>query len=255
MKRLLIIFLTAILMLISGCTSDNPSTGDESSRNMRETFSTEDFSRPDDVESLSEKENTTPSQSNESTAGIYPTTEQRSDADTVDVSKADTPPEPKSTENHTPPSESKMPTDISVSIPSAKTPPATENPPVTRLPESEEIKEQEPIDPNPPSVNPSQTTSKPEWNIKKIQKECIQTAQDMGYTLNESLTVDNSSWWNPVSISISDEEEYIRRILSEYIGFHTPDNLSLYGLGEITCFNIYSEKGDEETYRIYFLFA
>lgn len=193
MKRLLILFLATVLMLISDCSSDNHSTDDEIGGNTQEISLTEDSGLPNDTELLPEKETTTPSQSDEKAAGISPTTEQRSDADTVDVSKSGDPSETEPPENHTPPSESKSPNDISVNKPSAETPSATENPPVRQSSETEETKEPEPIVPDPHTVNSSQTNSKPEWNIKKIREECIRTAQDMGYTLNKSLTADNSS--------------------------------------------------------------
>lgn len=182
MKRFLILFLAVMLMLISGCTSDNHSIGDDTGGNTQEISSAEDSDLPGDMESLPEKENTTPSQSDESTAGISPTTEQRSDADTVNVSKADTPSETKPTESHTPPSESKSPADIPASKPSEETPPAAENPPVTQPPETEESKGPEPTAPDPPVVNPPPTASKPEPDMESEYRRIIREVTEYAHS-------------------------------------------------------------------------
>lgn len=127
-------------------------------------------------------------------------------------------------------------------------------------PEAPQQYEPEPVEPEPEQPSETIAESEPKQSIQKanienICKECIRSAQNMGYTLNESLTPNNASWWNPISVSVSDQEENIIRILSGYIEFHTPDNLSMYGFDRITCFNIYIEKESEEIYRFYFLFA
>ena len=137
-----------------------------------------------------------------------------------------------------------------------------ETAPISPQSQPEEIQQYEPkpIEPEPEQSSEKIVESEPKQsihkaNIENIQKECILIAQNMGYTLNESLTPHNASWWNPVSVSVSDQEEHIIRSLSEYIEFHTPDNLSIYGFDRITCFNIYAEKESEGIYRFYFLFA
>lgn len=95
----------------------------------------------------------------------------------------------------------------------------------------------------------------PQISVEDIMKICVCMAEDMGYTRNTAFTPENAAWWNPVTISLKDTKQNIERTLSEYIRFHTPDNLAAYGYDIITCFNIYTEKLEEGAYRIYFLFA
>lgn len=95
----------------------------------------------------------------------------------------------------------------------------------------------------------------PQLSIEDIRAMCVRVAQSMGYTQNTALTPENSAWWNPVAVSVTDKVKGVERSLTEYIHFHTPDNLAAYGLGEITCFNIYAERQEKGVYRIYFLFA
>lgn len=95
----------------------------------------------------------------------------------------------------------------------------------------------------------------PQISVEDIMKICVHIAEGMGYTRNTAFTPENASWWNPITISSKDTKQSIERTLSEYIRFHTPDNLAAYGYDKITCFNIYAEKLEEGTYRIYFLFA
>ena len=92
-------------------------------------------------------------------------------------------------------------------------------------------------------------------SIKDIMEMCVRIAENMGYSRDTTFTPENSAWWNPVTVSVKDTKQNIERTLSEYIRFHTPDNLTAYGYDTITCFNIYAEKQEEGVYRIYFLFA
>lgn len=76
----------------------------------------------------------------------------------------------------------------------------------------------------------------------------------MGYTLDTSLSTQNATWWNPVIASANNQGDALKSNLSQYIRFHTLDNLSAYGLDEISCFNIcYESQGG--SYAIYFVFA
>lgn len=94
-----------------------------------------------------------------------------------------------------------------------------------------------------------------EFDIEAIKADCIGIGQSMGLTLDASLTPDNASWWNPVTASESNQGETLKRNLAGYIRFHTADNLSAYGMDEITHFNIYCEARENGVYSIYFLFA
>lgn len=94
-----------------------------------------------------------------------------------------------------------------------------------------------------------------EFDIEAIKADCIGIGQSMGLTLDTSLTPDTASWWNPVTASQSNQGETLKQNLAGYIRFHTADNLSAYGMDEITHFNIYCEARGNGVYSIYFLFA
>lgn len=94
-----------------------------------------------------------------------------------------------------------------------------------------------------------------EFDINVIRADCIAIGQSMGYTLNASLNPQNATWWNPVTASESNQGSALKSRLDQYIRFHTVDNLSAYGLDEITEFNIYCESMGGGAYAIYFVFA
>ena len=79
--------------------------------------------------------------------------------------------------------------------------------------------------------------------------------QSMGLRLDTSLTPSNASWWNPVTASRSNQGEALKQSLESYIKFHTAENLSAYGIDEISDFNICCEAKGNGEYLIYFLFA
>ncbi len=105
------------------------------------------------------------------------------------------------------------------------------------------------------AANAEASVPVPQISVEDVMEICIRIAKDMGYTRNTAFTSENAAWWNPVTISLKDSKQSIERTLSEYIRFHTLDNLAAYGYDTITCFNIYAEKLKEGAYRIYFLFA
>lgn len=94
-----------------------------------------------------------------------------------------------------------------------------------------------------------------EFDISSIRADCIAIGQGMGYTLNTSLSPQNATWWNPVTASESNQGSGLRSRLEQYIRFHTVENLSAYGLDEITEFNICCESTGGGSYAIYFVFA
>lgn len=113
-----------------------------------------------------------------------------------------------------------------------------------------------------PAETPTQTTSENtktaydfEFDMEAIKADCISIGQSMGLCLDTSLTPSNASWWNPVTASRSNQGEALKQSLESYIKFHTAENLSAYGIDEISDFNIYCEAKGNGEYLIYFLFA
>lgn len=116
---------------------------------------------------------------------------------------------------------------------------------------------------NPPSAEtPTQTASENtktaydfEFDMEAIKADCINIGQSMGLRLDTSLTPSNASWWNPVTASRSNQGEALKQSLESYIKFHTAENLSAYGIDEISDFNICCEAKGNGEYLVYFLFA
>ena len=116
---------------------------------------------------------------------------------------------------------------------------------------------------NPPSAEtPTQTASENtktaydfEFDMEAIKADCINIGQSMGLRLDTSLTPSNASWWNPVTASRSNQGEALKQSLERYIKFHTAENLSAYGIDEISDFNICCEAKGNDEYLVYFLFA
>ena len=114
----------------------------------------------------------------------------------------------------------------------------------------------------PPAETPTQTASENtktaydfEFDMEAIKADCISIGQSMGLRLDTSLTPSNASWWNPVTASRSNQGEALKQSLESYIKFHTAENLSAYGIDEISDFNICCEAKGNGEYLIYFLFA
>lgn len=114
----------------------------------------------------------------------------------------------------------------------------------------------------PPAETPTQTASENtktaydfEFNMEAIKADCISIGQSMGLRLDTSLNPSNASWWNPVTASRSNQGEALKQSLESYIKFHTAENLSAYGIDEISDFNICCEAKGNSEYLIYFLFA
>ena len=114
----------------------------------------------------------------------------------------------------------------------------------------------------PPAEAPTQAASENtktaydfEFDMVAIKADCISIGQSMGLRLDTSLTPSNASWWNPVTASRSNQGEALKQSLESYIKFHTAENLSAYGIDEISDFNICCEARGNGEYLIYFLFA
>ena len=107
----------------------------------------------------------------------------------------------------------------------------------------------------PPAETQPKTAYDYEFDINAIRADCIAIGQSMGYTLNTSLSPQNATWWNPITASEANQGSGLRSRLEQYIRFHTVENLSAYGLDEITEFNICCESTGGGSYAIYFVFA
>lgn len=129
--------------------------------------------------------------------------------------------------------------------PKSTEPPA---PPATTEPSAPAVVE-------PPVETQPKTAYDYEFDIGAIRSDCISIGQNMGYSLNTSLTPQNATWWNPVTASESNQGSTLKSNLEQYIRFHTLGNLSAYGLDEITEFNICCESRGGGAYAIYFVFA
>ena len=148
--------------------------------------------------------------------------------------------------------------------PTAETKPApaqTEKPQETTKPSTETpppAQTQPPVEEQ-PQTTPEETKPKSaydfEFDIEAIKADCIGIGRGMGLSLDSSLTPSNSTWWNPVTASQSNQGTALKQSLESYITFHTAANLSAYGMDEITVFNIYCEARGNGSYSIYFLFA
>ena len=132
--------------------------------------------------------------------------------------------------------------DAPAEVPAPTEPPATTEPPI-------------PAETEPPVETQPKTAYDYEFDINAIRADCIAIGQGMGYTLNTSLSPQNATWWNPITASESNQGSGLRSRLEQYIRFHTVENLSAYGLDEITEFNICCESIGGGSYAIYFVFA
>lgn len=172
-------------------------------------------------------------------------TDTSKDADTskdtdTNPSQTTTPPADTSTESK--PTEETKPTETTkpseTEKPKEPTPPAEETKP-------EETKPQEPTD---PYAYP--------FNIEQIRRDCIALGRSYGFTLDESLTPNNSSWAGAETASSNTQGTRLKRLLTEMVEYYSPAYREDMGLPavNITAFNIYCESTGNGTYRIYFLF-
>ena len=129
----------------------------------------------------------------------------------------------------------------------AEPPAPTETPATTELPVP--VETEQPVETEP------KTAYDYEFDINAIRADCIAIGQSMGYTLNTSLSPQNATWWNPITATEANQGSGLRSRLEQYIRFHTVENLSAYGLDEITEFNICCDSPGGGTYVIYIVFA
>ena len=94
------------------------------------------------------------------------------------------------------------------------------------------------------------------FNISQIRQDCIAQAKSYGFTLDESLTSNNSSWSGAETANANTQGTRLKRFLGELVEYYSPAYRESMGLPEanITAFNIYFEALGNNNYRIYFLF-
>lgn len=243
MRKIIIAMLLALIM-ISGCSniSTAPKENDYNELVMEieaaaETESSESISFSESEESEAQETDTNPETEAEVTERVCETAAQDAPAEHTGIEASVT--ESAAETNSSPtekPQETTKPT--AEAIPPAQT--------------QQSVEEQ-------PQTTPEETKPKSaydfEFDIEAIKADCICIGQAMGLSLDSSLTPSNSTWWNPVTASQSNQGEALKRSLESYITFHTADHLSAYGMDEITVFNIYCEARGNGSYSIYFLFA
>lgn len=253
MKRLCLFLLIAALLFACGCSSDKP-TGGESS--MQAQVSSEEGSKtPESSQtdpSSTTEETTTSSQPEESTAGISPTTDTRSDAEsgkTTGTSSQGTAEEPKA------PEQTRAPESTSGTTASQ---PVSSNPPVT--PPSEE----KPTAPEPEvSEQPEPVKSIYDYpfDIESIKAEMIQIGvEEMGwrhqthYNDGTPVTPDNSSWSETVVANQNIQGERLKKQLYELMTLFTDEFRASYGGAPIREFTVYSEPLGNGAYVFYLLY-
>ena len=277
MKKSLIITVAIVLLCLCGCEAVVPvqessephktsnllltTTAVTESKEMLEATTTssvdinvpemndEESGTPTDVEITDEKAiETVTKEEPRSSESVQPSFEVV-EADTS--SEQDELSAPMSTD---PPTETKQPKPTEPPAPPAPTEPAPPEPPALTEPPTP-TEPPAPVETEPPVETQPKTAYDYEFDINAIRADCIAIGQSMGYTLNTSLTPQNATWWNPVTASESSQGSALRSRLDQYIRFHTVENLSAYGLDEITEFNIYCESIGGGSYAIYFVFA
>lgn len=176
----------------------------------------------------------------------------------ADTSKDTNPPQtttpPADTSTESKPTEETKPTETTkpseTEKPKDPTPSAEETKPEETKPPVEETKPEEtkPQEPTDPYAYP--------FNIEQIRRDCIALGRSYGFTLDESLTPNNSSWAGAETASSNTQGTRLKRLLTEMVEYYSPAYREDMGLPavNITAFNIYCESTGSGTYRIYFLF-
>lgn len=232
-------------------------SGSDDSTVNNTTGAPTDVSEPDTTESSQTGTPNTPDirPSGGSTGTGSNKTDTSKDADTsndTNPPQATTPPADTSTESK--PTEETKPTETTkpseTEKPNDPTPPAEETKPEETKPPVEETKPEEtkPQEPTDPYAYP--------FNIEQIRRDCIALGRSYGFTLDESLTPNNSSWAGAETASSNTQGTRLKRLLTEMVEYYSPAYREDMGLPavNITAFNIYCESTGNGTYRIYFLF-
>ena len=268
-KRLTPMIVCALLFSLTGCAADN--TAQMLHDNAEVTVNTEAVTEPSaDTQTVTltaetaEKEmpaqpaSTEAPQTSEAPE-TDPTRESEPPKQTEPSKQAESAETPRSSDQSQP-TESEKPVESQPEPAKPTEPPKeTEQPKPAEPPAPTEspapVEPPAPVETEPPAETQPKTAYDYEFDINAIRADCIAIGQSMGYTLNTSLTPQNATWWNPVTASESNQGSSLRSALEQYIRFHTVANLSVYGMDEITEFNICCESRGGGSYAIYFVFA
>ena len=252
MKKQIIAGMMLLVLTVSGCSavSTAPTTINELAEETRAEAETKGT---DSILSSESKETDAPvgSKTPEETESPESTAVPKTAASQPIAEEAPKAPKPAASVS----SESKEPAAETTPAPTEQPQAVQQEPQETQQPTTETP----PPAPPQPTAAPEETKPKTaydyEFDIAAIKADCIGIGQSMGLNLDSSLTPDNAAWWNPVTVSQSNQGEALKQSLESYITFHTAANLGSYGMDEITDFNIYYEARGNGEYLIYFLFA
>lgn len=292
MKRITAILICILLCVsIAGCSSNSGSV--DSSLSLVSEFEedkqteTTDSSVPDKSETDDSKVTTTTDENSNATDPDKTVGTQTGTPNTPDIrpsggstgtgsNKAESSKEPDTSTETNPPQTTTSPeTDATTeSTPKEESKPAE----TTKPTETEEPKDTTPPieETKPEETTPPTETTKPEeteppaetvpqepadpyaypFNIEQIRQDCIALGRSYGFTLDESLTPNNSSWAGAETASSNTQGTRLKRLLTEMVEYYSPAYREDMGLPavNITTFNIYFESTGNGTYRIYFLF-
>lgn len=262
MKRITVILLCILLCIsIVGCTANTgspiSSTPTASTVSVTETIDNEKQTEAEvgssettdvGVESVSDTAATSSTDKEVPPATDRPTSFPESEkADTS--KKPDTSAEEKKPETSAPTESEKKPNETRPQeTKPEETKPQETTPPKDETKHPEESKSTEPEQPADPYAYP--------FDINQIRRDCIAQGKSYGFTLDESLTPNNSSWSGAETASANTQGTRLKSFLSELVEYYSPAYRESMGLSEvnITAFNIYVEDLGNNTYRIYFLF-
>lgn len=240
MRKQIFAALTVLMLLMTCGCSDTTVVPEKSSEVVSKTESSAESKIESSVLSSESKETATPSSSPTATPKAETSKPPKDESKPAETTPAVTAPK----ENQT---TAMAKREESVKAPAMVEPPKETPKPATPTPKPtpEPVLE---------VVQPKSAYDAP-FDIGTIQSDCIGIGYGMGLSYDGSLTPSNSTWWNPVTASSSNQGSALRQNLENYIYFHTTSNLGSYGIDSITSFNIYYESRGNGTYSIYFLFA
>ncbi len=254
MKKSMIIVMSLILVILSGCQSNSlPDTEIFPETKLTASFSeskmepTESESESSDMTDestepvFSNEHNHSSEQENSSRTQSIPTNTNQpvinSEDENVTAKEPEPTPETKPSEKPQPSEESK---------PTPETTPEIETPPPEQTETAESVPPQE-TPPQPKSIYDY------EFDIDAIRAELIAVGKGMGLTHSGDLTPDTASWSTPVTASADFQGENLKRRLKDYVQ-SMPGLITAYGGNPIQYFTIYAEPLGGGSYRFYFLY-
>lgn len=257
MRKQIFVSLLLVMLLLGGCAEVSTALI-ENIEPVTETKTVATKESADSIFSSESKQTEAPAESEapestekpEATETPSPAAEEHSTEAQEQRKAATTESSPMPTASEKQPTVESKPAPTPTEKPQETTKPSTETPPPAQT--------QPPVEEQ-PQTTPEETKPKSaydfEFDMEAIKADCIGIGRGMGLSLDSSLTPSNSTWWNPVTASQSNQGTALKQSLESYITFHTAANLSAYGMDEITVFNIYCEARGNGSYSIYFLFA